>query len=889
MPLRPEALPLAYTDLTDSQKDALDRIVGWMGSAVEGLPGARTGAGLLEDERPRVRTNGVGLVSGERGTGKTSLMLTLKNICCRRSASIPEHLEANVEKIRARTVWLEALDMDTLPGPTNLLAAILARIEVSLAPRGESDQARSLLGGNSASEAARTNLEQMQTAIARAWRRRLPGSLDGDAYAVEVNQMEELRLRVNARLAEVLEGLAMNEPWPDGIKRPLFVLPVDDVDLNPFRCLELLQLLRMIAVPRLFALVLGDVRIAEAVTKIQLSGQYARLAKGASREAFVAIPTSEVAAIVGATASKVIRKVLPPSQRVHLQPMRIGQSLRYRSDPSPTDGGMSGDHTANGSRRTLLAVMEEIRLPELRASFDRRDWELGPSNGAEQPPSLADVLIGMGTQRGPSSDADAFPYWAAQILQAPARQVADLWLLFESLSHPGGQGVGKPLEGLIETLTELLRNLIEEEPGLSPAQRARVLAGLDKDAAGKPIFQTDVLGIRREFQPGTSMGTARCTLRVHQAARWLMGLPEDDASKGPAKPAAYIEDRTSAAIMLIHDLVAMGKEGTLLGGSVASTAKSRGWLTAEWSLGATSVEVPWPEPDWATFRTFDRFAWSWRRASQDAQRADATSDDRASIFAFAFLSCALDVADRAAGRSPAPKTAPTDKEWTALAKRLRDLLESLEAGDELAQTLPVTVACALAPESAPFLTAGQLGSFVDVLRSKWAKPSCARAIRSARLARIKRFYEPGVPGATLANLLVAPHAFEQKLNAEFARARRHLEQLKDPSGQKPSRRTNPTLSTHREWGTVVQKLLAQIDKLRWTTRLPSPRSRDAASAANAEIDMARTLAFLREAAEGLDHTLLMSRTHAINTECNRSLCPWQADLDRLETSEGPRP
>jgi hypothetical protein len=890
MPLRPEALPLAYDDLTDSQKDALGRIVGWMASAVDGLPGAR-GAGSVGDDRPRAGTNGVGLVSGERGTGKTSLMLTLKDICCRRASGgangIPKHLEPNVEKIRARTVWLESLDMDTLPGPTNLLAAILARVRLSLTTLpGESDQGRSLLATNSASETARTNLEEMQTGIARAWRRQLPGSLDGDAYAVEVTEMEDRRLQVNGRLESVLEGLASSEHWPNGIKQPIFVLPVDDVDLSPFRCLELLQLLRMIAMPRLFALVLGDVRIAEAVMKIQLSGQYARLAKGASRESFVAIPPWEVAAIVGATASKVIRKVLPPSQRVNLGPMSIRQSLGYGSSPQVMDGTTrNGDSAPAGGRRTLLDVLRGIHLPELKASFDRRDWNLAPAAKATDPapgPSLADFVIGTGA----AVDVAAFPYWAAQVLQAPARQVADLWLVLEPLTREAPPDADQPLEALLETLIELLRGLIEEEPRLSPVQRERVLAGLKKDAAGKPVFQTDVLGIRREFQPGTTVDTERCTLRVHQAVRWSMGLPTDDSTQGPAKPAAYIEDRTSAAVMLIHDLVAVGKKGTLLGGSVASTAKSRGWLMAEWSLGATTALVPWPEPDWATFRTFDRFASWWQRASQVVQTAHATTDHLAAMFAFAFLSCALDVADREARPSVPLMTPPTDKQWAGLAERLRRHLEVRKAGDEIGQTLPVTLACALAPESAPFLTERQLRKVVEVLRRYWSNASCARAIRAARLARIKRFYAPGIPGAPLANLLVSPYTFERKVQAEFGKAARRLAQMKEDAGHKSSRRVFSLEIEGGEWGRVVQKLLEEIDDFRWETR--ALRSRDPAGASIAETDMVRTIAFLREAAEGLDRTLLMSGTHPINTECNRALCPWQADLDRLETSEGPR-
>ena len=69
--------------------------------------------------------------------------------------------------------------------------------------------------------------------------------------------------------------------WKKGNKKksrvtnPLFVLPVDDFDLNPVRCLELLRLLRSIAVPRLFTLILGDIDQAEEVLQLKMTGDFA--------------------------------------------------------------------------------------------------------------------------------------------------------------------------------------------------------------------------------------------------------------------------------------------------------------------------------------------------------------------------------------------------------------------------------------------------------------------------------------------------------------------------------------------------------------------------------------------------------------------------------------
>jgi hypothetical protein len=52
-------------------------------------------------------------------------------------------------------------------------------------------------------------------------------------------------------------------------RNPLFVLPIDDLDLNPTACLAVLNLLRVVSVPRLFTVVLGDLEVAEVVVNPQ--------------------------------------------------------------------------------------------------------------------------------------------------------------------------------------------------------------------------------------------------------------------------------------------------------------------------------------------------------------------------------------------------------------------------------------------------------------------------------------------------------------------------------------------------------------------------------------------------------------------------------------------
>jgi hypothetical protein len=64
--------------------------------------------------------------------------------------------------------------------------------------------------------------------------------------------------------------------------RKLFLVPIDDVDLNPQHCLELLQLLRTFSPPQeLFFLLMGQYELVQRCVELKMASQYAQLHKAA--------------------------------------------------------------------------------------------------------------------------------------------------------------------------------------------------------------------------------------------------------------------------------------------------------------------------------------------------------------------------------------------------------------------------------------------------------------------------------------------------------------------------------------------------------------------------------------------------------------------------------
>jgi hypothetical protein len=85
---------------------------------------------------------------------------------------------------------------------------------------------------------------------------------------------------------------------------------------------EVLRLLRMIGVPRLFAVVFGDVDVAETILNLQLSGSLAQVAHGVTNVALLSVELEEVSIIAGSVASHKLRELIPPAQRIPLSTKR---------------------------------------------------------------------------------------------------------------------------------------------------------------------------------------------------------------------------------------------------------------------------------------------------------------------------------------------------------------------------------------------------------------------------------------------------------------------------------------------------------------------------------------------------------------------------------------
>lgn len=326
--LRPEARPTHLSQLYDDQRKAFDKIVALLTTAVNDP------ATPDQTRRPMPfldpnRSSRAILIDGQRGTGKTTLLMTLIAALLGVEVGPKEAWPTAVRELRPGLVWLESLDMEPLDRSTNLLGALLARLEEAVGrevidPGAEPTAPPSLLTPGAAQHEALKGLVELQTHASATFDGNLrarAASLDPDNFAVESRRAERMRLGLPAKFAAVVRTLsvtvqrARNAPRP-----PVFVLPVDDLDLNPSGAVPLLELVRAVHSPHLIVLMVGDLRILETALRMKYERQYAEASgQGCVSERF----RDEIDEL----AANAARKHLPQEQRIHLAPVPPWRAL----------------------------------------------------------------------------------------------------------------------------------------------------------------------------------------------------------------------------------------------------------------------------------------------------------------------------------------------------------------------------------------------------------------------------------------------------------------------------------------------------------------------------------------------------------------------------------
>ena len=366
--IRPQARPIDWSKLNLSQREAFRRILYMIDEAITTYDSRHDlqGRHLVQPNRA---SNNV-FISGSRGTGKTSVLLTLMNL--RESETQSEskiqkpkgsdRMKAAMERLKERVVWLEPIDMDPLPEPFNLVTTILERIHQGI----EFETARRRNFGRTTSNieeygfsTSKLNTEEefrrLYTSATLAWNSNINErrNQEPDYYSLELSRTNKARLSLNQRISEFLFEETKDKQL--GIDSPLFIVTIDDFDMHPTAALRVLKLLRMITVQRIFFLMLGDMSMLELMADLSVSREICGLIPSDINNESLGFHPSQVGQAIGSISRTTLRKVLPPQQRVFINEPSLAEGMRFRPSIAKANS-ISGDSKANVVP-TLLSLM----------------------------------------------------------------------------------------------------------------------------------------------------------------------------------------------------------------------------------------------------------------------------------------------------------------------------------------------------------------------------------------------------------------------------------------------------------------------------------------------------------------------------------------------------
>lgn len=605
--LRPEAQPFEWKNLTDPEKKAFEQVVLYLCQAIADLPAADSSRDTTYDIRQRLlprpldhhRKSRVLFISGDRGTGKTSLLLSLQQAWAGgKFSEESKSIGDNISLLKQRGVWLETLDLEPLARPTNMLAAILVRIERAFERLiGSMDNKDmpgfpgSLLSKGAEAEDPIMDLQRLQTDVAIAWDGNLPARgehLDPEPFALEVIHAERARLNVNERLSKILDQLASPRYLQRDITNPLFILTIDDFDLNPTRCLEILRLLRMISVPRLFTIILGNIEVAEKILQLNISAEITEVAGREVKPENLPVLPKDISSLAACVGVDSINKLVPYAQTIHLENMNHEKSLGFKF--------LENEKTLIGLLGEVSNVFQENGVKDFNNFF-----------------IPFEKIV-----KSPINE-----YTALMAFNAPIRRLADLWQsllqLIPQLRYV--ENKRDRILNILDMMGEFTRQMFRRDRALGVSDRRRILEAIRQLAPGQWMLDLAQFTISPVYKNSRILSDSPSSplpaMSVKIPMKWDIKISkygvfsdnELDHKKGDdAGVFLSISEETTGWFVLFHDLLLIFQENNFSRIMVTEPLTIPDLVHSHWIRENYEIEIPWPMPKNLTFRKLDQLS-----------------------------------------------------------------------------------------------------------------------------------------------------------------------------------------------------------------------------------------------------------------------------------------
>lgn len=506
--LRSESWPIQWAKQNHSQQEAFCRLIELLHQHNE-LIGQSEKRDLAAGSEPYAywlrdqKYSRLAFLHGTRGTGKSTLLSTLVQATTsamsaesrRELEKVKPHIPMFLDAIRGKLVWLEPIDMEPHPENWHLLPAILVRIRhfaKRFYSRGRDSHGYAEAVQNIPDEIENKLLELdgLIHSIGQSWNGnlgQLASKLSASDFSSEIMRVEEDRLDLSLKINSVLGDLA------NALGISSFVIALDDFDMNPSACLEVLRMLRMISISRLFLIVLGDIEMVDVIVNLKYSNDLNAVYKDGMSFESASVRAEEIAGLSGAISSHGLRKLIPPMQRCRLTPLFIYEGMQFKP---------LGSHEVDGDLQELLRRIpcqfrhsvpcESLRKNPKASLLDFMLQEPFDVFGESSNTNTGDLRKLPRIEAFSDLDKRFVRYTGLHIAFGVARQAADLWLAFKEfvdryesqVSREGHRTRGHEQEmarRLLQLIAERSHDSLLDEPRLGATERELVRSLFTRD------------------------------------------------------------------------------------------------------------------------------------------------------------------------------------------------------------------------------------------------------------------------------------------------------------------------------------------------------------------------------------------------------------------------
>lgn len=588
---RQEANSLDWTSLSQDQRTLVEKVHLWL-TELGRSPSAPHRDKSFVPNLDEVRASRVLLIDGPRGAGKTTLMLSLLRMWTQALAGFPT--PKNVPSVvsgllsKKQVIPVDIVDMQPMAGYPSLLLQLAGRMY----------RVTELLMSRSSAKYEEDHCCQLPASL-EAWRqlaqaiavggeddpRQRRSSSNPEDFAIELEQAERKRMTISEQWRKFVDELLADvgnpkyahllAPYLPGID-PVFVVPIDDADMNPERGVKLLELLRSLWHPRVVFLLTGDAGLFRTLLFNHYKKDCERMPDIMARN----------------LAHDVLGKVIPPAQR-----------LRCRVDPKD-----AVDHLKQWGvlPEELVKRVDDAGLYE---AFPRR-WR---------------VLIDLkqtkdGTQ---STLVDVAKVLFEEAVRGSTLSQTEQDHLLSVIFRPARRGLGLRVD---ESAVTMQPELDHRGELVLDERRAVSWNVSDGDRWSLRMHSEDTTNAEREALPDSIVHSLYLAASLASEPQSVAEVPDDKShTSEPQSVAKVPDDKSHTSEPQSVAQVPADKRPRYTRVSRSLSLANYDLIKSIFSFEPIQYEFPWPTPEWVDPMDFYIFQQGWR---------DALSSKRAALSTF---------------------------------------------------------------------------------------------------------------------------------------------------------------------------------------------------------------------------------------------------------------